>query len=65
MKKQTFKWILELEVSEYWVADGFDITEENVQDIANAMNPYAIVGEYRVRILQAPAPETVRQAQGY
>ena len=65
MKKRTFKWTLEIEVSEYWVADGFDITEENVQDIADALLPYAIEGEYRVRILQAPDPETVRQAQGY
>ena len=65
MAQRTFKWVLEVEVSEYWVADGFDITEENVQDIANALNPYAIEGEYRVRILQAPAPELVRQAQGY
>ena len=65
MAQRTFKWVLEVEVSEDWVADGFDITEENVQDIANALNPYAIEGEYRVRILQAPAPELVRQAQGY
>lgn len=65
MKKRTFKWVLEIEVSEDWVADGFDITEENVQNIADGINPYAVEGEYTARILKAPAPELVRQAQGY
>ena len=47
---KTFKWVVEFEVTENWVEDGFNITENRANDmIANAL-PYAYSSEYKATV---------------
>jgi hypothetical protein len=60
-----FKWTVEFEVDETWVADGFDLTDERaLQMLANDLS-YAYGHELGAKVLKAPKPEAVRKAQGY
>jgi hypothetical protein len=62
---KTFKWVVEFEVTEDWVADGFDINQYRATDMmANAL-PYANSDEFKATVLKAPEPKSIRQTQGY
>ena len=62
---KTFKWVVEFEVTEDWVADGFDINQNTATDMmANAL-PYANNDEFKATVLKAPEPKSIRQTQGY
>ena len=62
---KTFKWIVEFEVTEDWVADGFDINQNRATDMmANAL-PYASGAEFKATVVKAPEPKLIRQTQGY
>jgi hypothetical protein len=60
-----FKWTIEIEVDEVWIADGFDLTD----DIANRMVlrelNYADEHEVTAKVVKSPSVESVRKAQGY
>lgn len=60
-----FKWTLEVEVDETWVADGFDFHEDRVRELAEGLIAYAYPHEVKVRVLSAPDPKAIRKAQGY
>ena len=60
-----FKWTIEIEVAETWVADGFDPTEERFKEMVLTDLIYAYDQEVNVTILQRPDPKLIRQAQGY
>jgi hypothetical protein len=60
-----FKWTIEFEVTESWVEDGFEITEERALDmLANAL-PYAYGSELKAKVVKAPAKDLIRKTQGY
>ena len=62
---KTFKWVVEFEVTEDWVADGFDISQDRATDMmANAL-PYASGAEFKATVVKAPEPKLIRQTQGY
>jgi hypothetical protein len=62
---KTFKWVVEFEVTETWVADGFNITQDRAIDMmANAL-PYASGAEFKATVLKAPEPKSIHQTQGY
>ena len=62
---KTFKWVVEFEVTETWVADGFNITQDRAIDMmANAL-PYASGAEFKATVVKAPEPKLIRQTQGY
>ena len=60
-----FTWVVEFEVTENWVADGFNITQSRATDMmANAL-PYASGVEFKATVVKAPEPKSIRQTQGY
>ena len=64
-KSKRFKWAVEIEVDEKWVADGFDLTEERVIDMLQNDLRFAYESEVGARILKAPSEKAIRIAQGY
>lgn len=61
---KTFKWTVEFEVAECWVADGFNLTDERAQDmIANDLG-WADGSEISARVVKAPEPERIAKVQG-
>ena len=62
---KTFKWVVEFEVTENWVEDGFNIDQDRATDIiANAL-PYAHGSEFKAVVLNAPDAQLIRKTQGY
>jgi hypothetical protein len=63
---KTFKWTVEIEVSEVWVGDGFQLDEDHLKDaiLANLLG-YATEDEVRVKIVKAPSLKAIAEAQGY
>jgi hypothetical protein len=61
---KTFKWTVEFEVTENWVEDGFNLTEDIANDmIANALS-YAYGEEYKATVIKAPNPKIIAKSQG-
>ena len=60
-----YKWIVEIEISEVWVADGFEITADDVQEMIQKQIGYSYEHETRVRIVKSPTVEEIRLTQGY
>ena len=64
-KPKTFKWVVEFEVAEAWVADGFDLTDERALSmLANDLS-WAHGSELGAKVIKAPDPNEIRVAQGY
>ena len=65
VKMKTFKWVVEFEVTENWVEDGFNISETRALNmLANAL-PYAYGSELSAKVIKAPDPKLIRKTQGY
>lgn len=62
---KTFRWVAEIEISEVWVADGFELSAELLHDILWRHLGYAHPEEIATSILEAPAQADIRRAQGY
>jgi hypothetical protein len=60
-----YKWTVEIEVNEVWVADGFDLTDERLKEMIESELGYSYSHETRVQVLKAPSPKKIRRAQGY
>lgn len=60
-----FKWVVEIEVDETWVADGFDLTQERLHSMLMHDLSFARESEVACKILQTPDPKLIRDAQGY
>lgn len=69
MKMQ--KWVIqiELQVSNVWVADGFDAEqyEEEISESITGLLPYAYGHEVKakVKFIQSPDKAVIRKIQGY
>lgn len=68
MQKWTIK--IEVEISDNWVADGFNLKDDSLDIFKEAVEnclPYAYENEIRVKskILKAPAKEKILELQGY
>jgi hypothetical protein len=62
---KTFKWVVEIEVAETWVEDGFNLDNARANDmVANAL-PFADGSEFKVTVLNAPSEKLIRKTQGY
>jgi hypothetical protein len=60
-----YKWVVEFEVTELWVADGFNITQGRAIDmIANAL-PYASGAEFSAKVIKSSTEQAIKKAQGY
>lgn len=62
---KTFKWVVEFEVTETWVADGFDITNQKAMGMMEDALPFASGAEFKATVLKAPDPKLIRKTQGY
>lgn len=62
---KTFKWTVEFEVPEEWVADGFDLDGDRALDMLNWALPSAGSDGLAVDVLKCPDPAAIRKAQGY
>lgn len=64
--KRFYSWIVEFEVAEDWVADGFDLDDERAADMLDkALGGWCYPGERRARVLKAPPRADIRREQGY
>lgn len=64
-ERKFFKWTLEIEVDESWVADGFDLDDERAHSMLAKELQYAYNDELRAKVLTSPPPDEIRLAQGY
>jgi hypothetical protein len=64
---KTFKWTVEIEVDETWVADGFDL--QDGRDVNTTLRSgflqYADDSEVKIKVLSGPNRADVAEAQGY
>lgn len=60
-----YKWILEIEVSETLVADGFRLTDQKWRDWARDGVQFSEASEVRTKVLYSPSPESISKAQGF
>lgn len=66
MAKRTFKWTVEFEVDETWVADGFDLDDESAAALLlEGRLSHAYSHEVKARVVKRPPGDWVKQAQGY
>ena len=65
MSKRKFVWLVEIEIDETWVADGFEITAERAGEWVEKDIGYASPDEISVRIKKAPKSSDIRAVQGY
>jgi len=64
--KRKFTWVVELGVSETWVEDGFDLTNERALEMLSKDLGYAFNDiELSARVIARPNQNLVAQAQGY
>ena len=61
---KTFKWTVEFEVDEVWVADGFEPTDLHFHDMLSSWLSFATPDEISAKILKSPKQYDIRKAQG-
>lgn len=64
-KPRFFKWIVEFEISDNWIADGFDLGDGRAKDIIENALPFAYGHETKAKVLQAPSHIAIMREQGY
>jgi hypothetical protein len=65
-KPKFFKWTVEIEISEVWVADGYEVEAERLKDtILEHSLGYAFDTEVKVKVLSKPSIKAIRKVQGY
>jgi hypothetical protein len=62
---QRFKFTIEFDVAEVWIADGFDLTDSRAQDLLRNALPWCYDSEVGARVIARPADEDMARAQGY
>lgn len=61
-----YRWVVAIEVSPVWVADGFDLTPARLRDIAlGKILPWARPEEVATEVIEAPDSRAIRREQGY
>ncbi len=65
MSNKRFKWTVEFEVDETWVADGFDMTSERAHLMIQKDLAYAYPSETSAKVILCPFPNEILAAQGY
>jgi len=64
-KSKFYRWVIEIEVHETWVEDGFSLDNERAHDMLCQHLSHAYGHELRARVLDAPPRDAIRKAQGY
>jgi hypothetical protein len=63
MKK--IKWVVEFEVTENWVANGFNIDQRRAFNMIESALPFASGAEFKATVIKAPDAKLIRKTQGY
>ena len=59
------KYIVELNISDTWIEDGFDIrSRDDVKDLLQRLLPFAYGHEVKGRVIHAPRLKTIKKLQG-
>lgn len=64
MSAKTFKWTVTFEISDNWVFDGAEITEEVAKEMLANYLPYAYGHELGVKITRKPSEEALKECLG-
>lgn len=59
------KWVIEIEVDDMWVADGFDPDDRWVEEMMQRELSLAYGHEVGGRIISAPDRDDINELQGY
>ena len=62
---KTFKWVVEFEVTENWVEDGFNMSEKRALNMLSNALPYAYESELSAKVIKSPSQKLIRKTQGY
>ena len=57
------KWTVEFEISETWVADGFEMTDDIAHEMLSDRLGYAYDAELRATVVKAPSKAAIRRVQ--
>jgi len=60
---KNFKWTIEIEVSETWVRDGFNLDKGGITHMLSSLLPFAYEHEFSGKIISAPDPKEIEKAQ--
>lgn len=60
-----YKWTVEIQVSDTWVEDGFNLTKDRLHEMVCNDLVHAHGSEIEVKILKAPSAKSIRIEQGY
>lgn len=60
---KNLKWTLELSVDPKWIADGFDVTPEKMDEVLGLLLPHATEGEMSLRVVKCPTKEQYEKAE--
>jgi len=64
--RKKYTWVVKLGVSETWVEDGFELTDERALEMLSKYIGYAFIGlELSARVIARPNQNLVAKAQGY
>jgi hypothetical protein len=64
--RMAYTWTVQFTVSETWVEDGFNLTDERALDMLAKTLSYAYIDrELAAKVVTAPDPKDIRRAQGY
>ena len=64
-KSKTFKWTVEFEVDETWVADGFELDDDRAKEMLQTDLAWAYPYEISAKVIKSPDQATIRKAQGF
>lgn len=59
-----FKWTVEFQVSENWVADGFNLTDDRALNMLSSELGWAYEGiELKAKVVKRPNPDEIAKCQ--
>jgi len=65
-KKKTFKWVVEIEVDEVWVADGYEATADRIKEaILEYSLGWAHDHEVKTKLLKQPTKASIDKLHSY
>lgn len=60
---KAYTWTVKFTVSENWVEDGFNLTDETAREMLANYLPYAYGFELDATVIKAPNQEQIQKAQ--
>ena len=51
---KSYKWVVQFEVSENWIEDGFNLTDKSALKMLEEFLPYAYSHELNAKVIKSP-----------